>query len=289
MLNDDLYFYTGGLGGASAGLAFLAGAHGEKMLARRCWAIALAGVAASPALLVSDLGMPSRFLNMLRLVKVTSPMSIGSWLLAASGAATTLAATEAWTGRPRRLGRAAKPLAAAAGMPLSTYTAVLIANTAVPVWHEARTTLPAVFAASAAASAGAAAIMVTPPRQAGAARRAMVAGAALELAATRFMEHQLGELGAPYHQGASGRLGRAANGCTAAGAVLGVTKARRSRRAAMLAGALVSAGAVLERWSVFEAGFASAADPAATVAPQRRRAGPPVAAIHLAANGCRSP
>ena len=140
------YFFFGGLGGASAGLALLAQARGNEELARRAWANALAGVAASPLLLISDLGKPARFLNMLRVFKVTSPMSVGSWLLSASGLATTLAAADAWTGRLPAPGRVARPLAAGLGLPLATYTAALVANTAVPVWHEARTTLPFLFA-----------------------------------------------------------------------------------------------------------------------------------------------
>ena len=106
------------------------------MLARRAWAAAMLGIGVSPALLTSDLGRPLRFLNMLRMFKVTSPMSVGSWILTASGATTALAAASVWTGRFPRAGKAARPAAAAFGLPLCTYTAALIANTAVPVWHE---------------------------------------------------------------------------------------------------------------------------------------------------------
>ena len=77
-----VYFFTGGLAGASAGLGVLAELRGNEVLARRAWAVALAGVAVSPVLLISDLGVPTRFLNMLRMFKVTSPMSVGSWILA---------------------------------------------------------------------------------------------------------------------------------------------------------------------------------------------------------------
>src|SRR5204863_488462 len=84
------YFTTGGLGGASAALAYLVGLRGNRELARNAWAIAAIDVGISPALLISDLGKPSRFLNMLRMFKVTSPMSVGTWLLSASGAAVPL-------------------------------------------------------------------------------------------------------------------------------------------------------------------------------------------------------
>jgi hypothetical protein len=47
------------------------------VLARRAWTIALAGIAVSPVLMISDLGRPGRFVNMLRMFKVTSPMNVG--------------------------------------------------------------------------------------------------------------------------------------------------------------------------------------------------------------------
>src|SRR5689334_18772091 len=144
-------------------------------MARRAWLLALGGSVVSPALLISDLGVPRRFLNMLRMFKVTSPMSVGSWILAAFGAATAPAAAHALTGGAlRRPGRAAQVASAALGLPLSSYTAALIANTAVPVWHDARVELPVLFTAGAAASAGAAAVTLAPVKQAQAARRLAV-------------------------------------------------------------------------------------------------------------------
>jgi Polysulphide reductase, NrfD len=66
------YFFTGGMGGASAGLAYLAGLRGNDVLARRAWAASLGAIGVSPVFLISDLGRPARFLNMLRMFKVTS-------------------------------------------------------------------------------------------------------------------------------------------------------------------------------------------------------------------------
>src|SRR6185437_4478087 len=169
------YFFTGGLGGASAGLAYLSEVRGNDVLARRAWITALAGVGVSPVLLISDLGRPARFFNMLRMFKVTSPMSVGSWILSVSGAATTVAAANALTGWFPRTSRIARPAAALFGLPLSTYTAALVANTAVPVWHEARRILPFVFGSGAALSAGAATVIITPPEHAAAARRLALA------------------------------------------------------------------------------------------------------------------
>ncbi|MEA2273919.1 MAG: hypothetical protein QOI98_2627 [Solirubrobacteraceae bacterium] len=264
------YFFAGGMAGASAPLALLAEASGHDELARRAWAVALGGVAVSPALLISDLGVPKRFLNMLRVFKVTSPMSVGSWLLSAIAPAIGVATLHAWTGRPRAFGPAAKLGAAVLGPPLSTYTAALIANTAVPAWHEARGTLPFVFAAGSAASAGAVAAAVTPPRHAAPARRLAIGGAAAEIVAAQVMERRLGELGRPYREGSAGRFKRIALALMAAGAALLAYPGRR-RAPAVAGGGLVAAGALCERWSVFRAGFQSAAQPEWTVGPQRER------------------
>ena len=265
------YFFTGGLGGGSAALAYLAERAGEEPLARRAWMVALAGVGVSPLLLIADLGVSTRFLNMLRMFKVTSPMSVGSWTLAASGAATTVATANALSGLLPGAARVAKPAAALLGLPLSTYTAALLAQTAVPAWHEARRELPAIFASGAAASAGAAATIVTPIEHAAPARRAALLGAAGELLSVQAMEQRLGELGEPYHTEQAGTYARAARALTVAGALLIGGAGSRRRAAAVAGGAMVLAGAVCERWSVFKAGLQSARDPRYTVAPQRAR------------------
>lgn len=266
------YFFFGGLGGASATLALGAELAGRERLARRAWLTALgaAGVA-SPALLISDLGKPARFYNMLRLFKITSPMSVGSWVLLATGAGVAAASARSVLGILPRLGRVGGALAGGAlGPALSTYTAVLISDTAVPVWHEARMSLPLVFAGGSLASAGAAASILNAPVEAAPARRLTVAGAALSELAMRVMQRRLGELGEPYRQGSTGTLSKLAQGLTGAGAVV-VALVGRRRAAAAVGGALVLAGAACERWAIFRAGFDSARDPKYVVGPQRRR------------------
>jgi hypothetical protein len=84
------------------------------------------------------------------------------------------------------------------------------------------------------------------------------------------MERRLGDLGEPYHQGAAGRFARAGKALTAAGAAVMATAGRRRGRAAAGAG-LMLAGAFATRWSVYKAGFQSAADPKYVVGPQRAR------------------
>ena len=101
-----VYFWVGGIAGASAPLAFLASLRGNDELARRAQGAALAGAVISPLLLIKDLGQPQRFFNMLRVFKVTSPMSVGSWILTGFGAAATLGAAREFAGVLPRLGRA---------------------------------------------------------------------------------------------------------------------------------------------------------------------------------------
>jgi hypothetical protein len=264
------YFFTGGLSGASAVLAYAAERAGNRRLARSAWMASLAGISVSPALLTSELGKPERFVNMLRVFKITSPMSVGSWLLTAAGAAIAPAAAYGVVGFPRA-GRHAQPVAAALGLPVATYTAVLMSNTAVPVWSEARWHLSISAAARAAASAGAAATMLTPPEDAGPARRLAIGGAVVERISTRWMAKSLGDLGEPYSTGAAGKLARAAQALSVGGAALVALGARRSRPTVIAGAGMLLAGSLCERWAVFRAGFQSAEDPKYTVGPQRER------------------
>ncbi len=265
------YFFVGGLAGASAVLAAGARIAGQGRLARSARLAAGAATVVSPALLVADLGRPARFHHMLRVFKPTSPMSMGTWVLTTFGPAAVGSAALAELRWLPGLQRVAEGVAAALGPGMATYTAVLFADTAVPVWHEARRDLPAVFAGSAAASAGALAAITTPPRHAGPARRLTLLGSALELGAAEVMRHRLGDLGEPYEQGDAGRFARASRLLTAAGGMLVALAGRRGRLPAAVGGTLVLAGSVCQRWAVYRAGFASAADPRYVVGQQRAR------------------
>jgi hypothetical protein len=142
----------------------------------------------------------------------------------------------------------------------------------VPVWHDARDELPFLFAASSAASAGAAAAIAVLPAKAGPARRAAVGGTLAALALEQLMVKKLGFVGEPYEQDDAGRASKLAKGLTAAGAAMIGLGGRRSRLAAATGGALLLAGEVALRWSVYKAGFQSAKNPLYTVQPQRERA-----------------
>lgn len=158
-----LYFFCGGAAGASAVIAAIADIttasnHGLASDAR---ALAAIGGIVSPALLVADLGMPSRFLNMFRVFKFQSPMSVGSWtLMAFSSNAAAAAFLSAWQRRfsvakPfRMLQTAAELLSALTGAIVSSYTGVLVGATAIPVWNQNVGMLPLHFAASGMAAAG---------------------------------------------------------------------------------------------------------------------------------------
>ena len=83
------YFWIGGMAGAASVQCVAARVRGEHELAVVYKRAALAGAMTAPVLLIADLGVPARFMNMLRVFKPTSPMSVGSWILSAFGAAVT--------------------------------------------------------------------------------------------------------------------------------------------------------------------------------------------------------
>jgi formate-dependent nitrite reductase membrane component NrfD len=265
------YFFTGGLAGASAVLSSAAKVAGNEKLARTTLYVGAAADLVSPVLLISDLGRPERFHHMLRVVKPTSPMNLGSWVLLVSGGASTTAAALRLVGKLKPVQVAASIVATLAGPPLATYTGVLIADTAVPVWHDGRQELPWIFGASAAASAGAAASMFVHPSDSGPARRVAVAGVLAEGALMQAMELRLGKVGEVYHQGAAGKLSWSAKGLAVAGAALLAKRGRKSRASAVVGGAMVCAGELCLRWAVFKAGQQSARDPKYVVESQRRR------------------
>jgi hypothetical protein len=283
--NHDIpaYLFTGGLAAGSALLAAGGDVTGRPALRRAGRLAAIGAVGASGYFLVNDLGRPERFHHMLRVAKPTSPMSMGTWLLTAFGTSAGLAAAGELAGHlPRRgvLGFARRVLApagrlggiaaAVAAPGLATYTAVLLADTAMPSWHEAYPQLPFVFAGSALASGAAVGLIAAPPEQAGPARRMAVVGAALELAGAHQAETQLGLLSEPYRTGEAGRLLRAGRALTAAG-ITGALLGRRSRVVSVLSGAALLAASVATRFGIFAAGVASARDPKYTVVPQRER------------------
>jgi formate-dependent nitrite reductase membrane component NrfD len=280
------YLFAGGVAAGSSLLAAGAQLTGREGMRRAGRLGALAALSFSMGALVHDLGKPSRFLNMLRTVKLTSPMSVGTWILstyapfavtaAASEVASLLpesARTSRWRWPLRLLRVAGGPAGVLAGVsapPVAAYTAVLLADTSTPSWHAAYRELPFVFCGSAAAASGGLSMMLTPVDQAGPARQFAAAGALAELGFEWQMERSMGITAEPLHEGHAGRLMKLAKRLTIAGAI-GTVLAERSRTAAVLSGAALLAGSACTRFGVFEAGQASARDPKYVVVPQRER------------------
>jgi hypothetical protein len=148
------YFFVGGVAGVGAVIAAvgaLAGA--DASIVRDARWMAVVGALISPALLISDLGRPDRFLNMLRVFKTKSPMSVGAWTLAVFTPAVLAALI--WdpmsadaSVAARLAGHAGSLVAAATGLVLATYTGVLIGVTVIPVWAAHARHLPFHFGAS---------------------------------------------------------------------------------------------------------------------------------------------
>ena len=264
------YLFLGGLAGASSVLAGFAQLTGNDRLARPAKVSAFAAIALSQVALVADLGRPERFLNMLRVIKPSSPMSIGTWVITGFAGVSGAAAASAVTGRLPRIGAAATAGATVLGPAVCTYTAALLSDTAVPAWHEAHREMPYLFAGSAASAAGGLAMVTTPAGLAGPAVRFAVLGAAAELTAKSVLLRRLGEIAEPYQRGRPGRLMEVAEVLTTAG-LAGAVLAGRSRAVTALAGAALVASSALTRFGIFEAGRVSATDPKYTVGPQRDR------------------
>lgn len=257
------YFFTGGIAGASSVVAFAADIAGMERLAVHARRAAMIGLLPSPVLLIADLSRPERFANMLRVFKPTSPMNLGSWLLAVFSPAIV----GAWfLGECRRAPGARLLLggvAAVTGAVVTTYTAVLVTDTATPAWHEAKRELPFVFASSATASAGAATSLVASVAGTASPIAGLIGsvGALVEVAAVSVMSRRLGALSTYESDPTARRYTRIATALSVAGALGMAISGRRSRVGVALSATAVLGGSLATRLSVLRAGTASANDP----------------------------
>jgi len=153
------YFFVGGAAAASAALAAFADLYGEEgdaELVRNGRYTALAGALVSSALLVKDLGRPERFLNMLRIFKLKSPMSVGVYALVSFSTVAGFAALDqaradgvigwnpfGWFPKRIRVG-----VLAVSSAFMACYTGVLLSATAIPVWFTGRRHIPPIFVLS---------------------------------------------------------------------------------------------------------------------------------------------
>lgn len=270
------YFYVGGVAGGSAVLGAVAGGlDGTRLngLAKRCRWVAAVGTLVSAGLLIADLGRPERFLNMLRVFRPTSPMSVGSWVLAGTASLSGAAAILSEAGGVlRRAGAVAAYGAGVLGMPLAGYTAVLLGSTAVPFWQQARRTLPPLFIGS--AMAGAASLLELTPlnhQEEGVVHRFGAMGKVAVLAAMTAVELQVSRVepvAKPLRAEVGGALWSATKALEAA-SLLASLLPGRSRLRTIAAAALGTAAAIALRFAVFHLGKASAHDPRATFHQQR--------------------
>ena len=283
-----LYFFLGGIAAGAYTIATLAEVFGDKRhrpIVRAGRYIALPCLAVSPLLLIKDLGKPTRFFNMLRVFKLKSPMSMGTWglvtfsgfaglsavaELAAQGVARGTFPARLALALPRRLiGRAGSFFALFVG----GYTGVLLSATTVPLWAKNKYLLGPTFISS-ALSTGTAAISLALAATGHDDERAL---AALERTEAVSLTTELAMLAA---QGAnSGRLAQPlltgkystlfvpgiAFGVLLPllAALIGIARGHRTRAGRIATSLLTLLGGLILRWTLVYAGKDSADDPAA--------------------------
>lgn len=278
------YLFLGGVAAGSALLGLGGQLSGRPTLRRNARLSALAAVSAGAVALVKDLGRPERFLHMLRTFKVTSPMSVGSWILSAFSAGAGVSAVaeiDRMSGSRLPLGPLRSVLRAVEGPagfeaavfagPLAAYTAVLLGDTATPTWNAAHEELPFVFVSSAALASAGLAMVTTPVRETGPARKLAVLGVLGEVVAMKVMKQRMDPVAAePLHQGKAGAMLKWSERLAVAGG-LGTLLGGRHRGAAAASGLALLTASALTRFGVFEAGLTSARDPRYTIEPQKTR------------------
>lgn len=262
-----LYFFVGGAAGSAAVIGAMANWVGrDPELRRKARLVAAAGGLISTGLLVADLGRPARFLNMLRVFKKQSAMSVGAWTLAAfstfSGAtAFAELLQERFDFAPVRvLGHVSEAFSAALGLPFHNYTGVLIGATAIPVWNRNITTLPIHFGMSGLNSS--VAILELMGQENAALNLLGIGASAFETCEGFHLEQRPEAALRPLKHGVSGwitRLGGVLSGPAPLGLRLGaqISGSRKLRRAACWS---AIAGSLLTRYAWMQAGKASARD-----------------------------
>jgi formate-dependent nitrite reductase membrane component NrfD len=265
-----IYFFVGGAAGTAAMLASVGTLSGadRRMVRDARWLAAIGG-ALSPALLIADLGVPRRFLNMLRVFKVQSPMSVGSWTLVAfsssAAAAAVLNELEQRKIVPRIpiLSGAAEIAAALTGLVLSTYTGVLVGATAIPAWNEKVSIIPIHFAASGLSTA--VSILELRGHTSNALNKIGIGATVVETAIGASLEIGKKPGTAPLHHGPTGWTMRIA-GLLSGPVPLALrllSLASSSRKEKLRRAAAISsvAGSLITRWAWVYAGRASSKDP----------------------------
>ncbi len=268
-----LYFWVGGIASGAGFVALACDLAGDGESAAVARKVALGAVAPAPLLLIADLGRPERFLNMLRIFKPRSPMNMGAWCLVAFSGTLTAAVAADLLERDREA-RALGGATAFLGGYLGSYTGVLLASTAVPLWARSRLFLGPIFVSTATATGAAAVrlVLVTRGLPTGhPTRRALgvveTAAIACELVLSAVNERRVGSAGDALRKGGSGALIRGAKAAVLLGLGMRMVGRRPGGRLyADLASGLYLAGGLLFRFGWVYAGKASAADHASVVA-----------------------
>lgn len=277
-----LYFWVGGIAGASYVIGVVANLFGSKEdaeLGRWGRYVALIGALISPILLIWDLGKPSRFFNMLRIIKVRSPMSVGTYgLIGFSGFAGISAVLQAIQDFRIHLPfidtfrtfhyRILEPLGTLLGLFMAGYTGVLISNTVVPLWARNYKTNSPVFLSSAFANAAAMLSLILTLTGRGT-RRTEEKLAQMQLGATiteaALLVHELDHLG-PYLRKPlmEGQSSKYFYGSVIAGILLPTLMGTpRTRWLKIVKAVLTLIGGLLFRTAIIEGGHESADDPQA--------------------------
>jgi formate-dependent nitrite reductase membrane component NrfD len=295
-----VYFFVGGICGAANAIATLARWHGGKegeSISRIARYLSFAMVIPSTVCLILDLGRPERFLNMLRIVKLRSPMSMGTWILLSSSFFLSLLTVD----QARRDGllgtsnplvrmlhwmpvRLIDALGVVPSLMLAGYTGVLLAATAVPLWTRNYLVMGPLFLASAFSNAAAAITLILGLRRNSSdeARHrmerldllAMFAEVGLLILFKRGLTRTVSE---PLETGQTGKLHR--YGVLGVGIGLPlllhgksiIGRSSSGRTVSVLASALVLIGGLAFRYVMVMAGHRSADDPKATFEMTRNR------------------
>ena len=271
-----LYFWFGGIASGAAFAALGADVAGDHRSARIARMVSLGAIVPGTPLLILDLGRPERFLHMMRIFKLRSPMSTGAWCLSAFSGAMGSAIAADLLGRPR-IARALGAAGAGLATYLGSYTGVLLAATAAPVWSRSRAFLPPIFICTGAATGAAATRLVLAASGVAPGHPTRVAlgtvetvAMCTELALSEINERRLGRLGEPLRSGRPGRLFRAARWAALGGLSLRVARRRVGPVTHHLASALYLAAGLAYRFAWVGAGQTSANDHEAVARNARR-------------------
>lgn len=287
-----LYFFLGGIASGVSfigALAELFGGRQHRSTVRHARYLAVILAALCPIPLVLDLGRPRRFFRMFRIVKLSSPLNLGTWILTIFGVLSGMQAARqaAEDGfilkRKSLLGQLATALPSGPitvlqglfGMALGGYTGTLLAATAIPLWASAGVLLGPLFLAASATS-GAAALVLTGVLTGHQSREArkeiqVVANVATAVQFGLAAAHEAltpAEVSRPLRRGLWGRLFRfGAGGGLLLPTVLrwlGWASGPAMERALSLAASVSTLlGTLTERIAIVEAGKVSADDPLA--------------------------